>query len=71
MRCLERRRYKCRRRGDDENGLDYAQARYYASRAGRFTSVDPLMASASTSAPQTFNRYSYALNNPYQDTSVK
>lgn len=26
---------------DDENGLDYAQARYYASAAGRFTSVDP------------------------------
>jgi|GEM_PF-1768093 len=53
---------------DDENGLDYAQARYYASKAGRFTSVDPLMASASVTAPQTFNRYTYALNNPYKYT---
>lgn len=34
--------------------------------AGRFTSVDPLMASASTVSPQTFNRYTYALNNPYK-----
>jgi RHS repeat-associated protein len=51
---------------DDENGLDYAGARYYASKVGRFTSVDPLMASASTTNPQTFNRYSYALNNPYR-----
>jgi RHS repeat-associated protein len=51
---------------DDENGLDYAEARYYASKSGRFTSVDPLMASASTTNPQSFNRYSYALNNPYR-----
>ena len=51
---------------DSENGLDYAQARYYASSSGRFTSVDPLMASASTTSPQTFNRYTYALNNPYK-----
>jgi RHS repeat-associated protein len=53
---------------DEENGLDYAQARYYASLAGRFTSVDPLMASASTLSPQTFNRYTYALNNPCKYT---
>jgi RHS repeat-associated protein len=51
---------------DLENGLDYAQARYYASQSGRFTSVDPLMASAGASSPQTFNRYTYALNNPYK-----
>lgn len=51
---------------DDETKLDYAGARYYASRAGRFTSVDPLMASASTVNPQTFNRYTYALNNTYR-----
>jgi len=35
---------------------------------GRFTSVDPLMASAKVSNPQTWNRYSYALNNPLRFT---
>ncbi|MDQ3649593.1 MAG: hypothetical protein M3458_04790 [Acidobacteriota bacterium] len=49
---------------DGETQLDYAQARYYSSRQGRFTSVDPLMRSARLSSPQTFNRYSYVLNNP-------
>jgi RHS repeat-associated protein len=53
---------------DNESGLDYAQARYYSSQHGRFTSVDPLMASASIKNPQTFNRYSYALNSPYKFT---
>ncbi len=49
---------------DTETGLDYAQARYYSSSQGRFTTVDPLMASARSSAPQTWNRYCYGLNNP-------
>jgi hypothetical protein len=31
---------------------------------GRFTSSDPLMASAKTGNPQTWNRYTYCLNNP-------
>jgi len=31
---------------------------------GRFTSPDPLMASAYVENPQSWNRYSYALNNP-------
>lgn len=47
-----------------EPALDYAQARYLSSRHGRFTSVDPLTASASIKNPQTFNRYSYVHNNP-------
>jgi RHS repeat-associated protein len=51
---------------DDESGLEYAQARYYNSAHGRFTSVDPLTASANTKNPQTFNRYSYVLNSPYK-----
>jgi RHS repeat-associated protein len=51
---------------DDESGLDYAQARYYNSAHGRFTSVDPLTASATIRNPQTFNRYSYVLNSPYK-----
>jgi RHS repeat-associated protein len=49
---------------DDETGLDFAQARYYQNRLGRFTSVDPLRASARRANPQTWNRYSYCLNNP-------
>jgi RHS repeat-associated protein len=53
---------------DDESGLDYAQARYYNNAHGRFTSVDPLTASAAIKNPQTFNRYSYALNSPYKFT---
>ena len=53
---------------DGESGLEYAQARYYNSSHGRFTSVDPLTASASIRNPQTFNCYSYALNSPYKFT---
>jgi RHS repeat-associated protein len=51
---------------DDESGLEYSHARYYNSSHGRFTSVDPLTASASIKNPQTFNRYSYVLNSPYK-----
>jgi RHS repeat-associated protein len=53
---------------DGESGLDYAQARYFSSKHGRFTSVDPLTASASMKNPQTFNRYSYVGNSPYKFT---
>jgi len=49
---------------DAETGLDYFGARYFASTQGRFTSPDPLMASAYVKNPQSWNRYSYALNNP-------
>jgi RHS repeat-associated protein len=49
---------------DTETGLDYFGARYYASTQGRFTSVDPLRASANIANPQTLNRYSYVLNRP-------
>jgi RHS repeat-associated core domain len=49
---------------DSETGLDYFGARYFSGAQGRFTSPDPLMASARISDPQTWNRYSYALNNP-------
>lgn len=51
---------------DTESGLEFAQARYYNATHGRFTSVDPLTASASIKNPQTFNRYSYVLNSPYK-----
>ena len=49
---------------DGESGLDFAQARYYVNAHGRFSSADPLMASASPLNPQSFNRYSYVLNRP-------
>ena len=49
---------------DSETGLDFAQARYYASTQGRFTSPDPFNGSMSPGNPQSFNRYSYTLNSP-------
>jgi RHS repeat-associated protein len=49
---------------DNETGLDFAQARYFGSTQGRFTSVDPLQESATLGNPQSWNRYTYALNNP-------
>jgi RHS repeat-associated protein len=49
---------------DVETNLDFFGARYFASIQGRFTSPDPLHASARPSVPQSWNRYSYVLNNP-------
>ena len=54
---------------DSETGLDYAFARYYSSRLGRFMSPDPL--GGDISDPQSLNRYAYVGNNPlaYVDPS--
>jgi RHS repeat-associated protein len=49
---------------DLEISLDYAVNRYYGFALGRFTSVDPLTASAKAANPQTWNRYAYCGNNP-------
>ena len=49
---------------DDETGLDFAEARYYNDAHGRFTAVDPLLASGKSVNPQTFNRYVYSMNRP-------
>jgi RHS repeat-associated protein len=49
---------------DDETGLDFAQARYYDSELGRFITPDPLLSSAHTGSPQSWNRYSYVMNQP-------
>jgi RHS repeat-associated protein len=50
---------------DAETGLDYFEARYYASAQGRFTSVDPIqLTKARLADPQTMNLYVYARNNP-------
>lgn len=47
---------------DQESGLEFAKARYYNPTHGRYTSIDPMIASATIKNPQTFNRYSYVLN---------
>jgi len=47
---------------DSETGLYNYGARLYDPAIGRFVSADPVM--VGIGAPQTFNRYSYALNNP-------
>jgi RHS repeat-associated protein len=49
---------------DNESDLDFAQARMFGYTLGRFTSPDPLAASANAALPQSWNRYSYSLNNP-------
>lgn len=49
---------------DEETGLDFAEARYYYNKHGRFTAVDPLLASGRSADPQTFNRYAYTMNRP-------
>jgi RHS repeat-associated protein len=46
---------------DGETGLDYAFARYYNQRMGRFMSGDPLAGEGND--PQTLNRYSSVRNN--------
>jgi len=49
---------------DVETGLDYSEARYYASTQGRFTSADQPFADQSTNDPQSWNLYSYVRNTP-------
>ena len=49
---------------DTESGNDYFSARYYSSSMGRFMSPDPSNLSVDFWLPQTWNRYTYALNNP-------
>ncbi len=49
---------------DAETGLDFFGARYMSSAQGRFTTVDPVFATASLFNPQSWNGYAYTLNNP-------
>jgi RHS repeat-associated protein len=53
---------------DAETGLDNYEARYYSSPQGRFLSIDPGNASASSSDPQGWNGYAYGRNNPLKYT---
>jgi RHS repeat-associated protein len=47
---------------DAESGLDFMQARYCSSMAGRFMSPDSVAGSPSN--PQSLNLYAYVMNNP-------
>lgn len=49
---------------DSESGLDNFGARYDSSSLGRFMSVDPSRVSINPTNPQSWNRYTYTLNNP-------
>jgi len=49
---------------DSESGLDNFGARYLGSSMGRFMSPDPDNAGASIDDPQSWNAYSYVLDNP-------
>jgi RHS repeat-associated protein len=50
---------------DIEADIDFAQARYYNFKHGRFTSVDPITITlARVVDPQQLNLYAYARNNP-------
>ena len=53
---------------DAESGLDNFGKRYFGSSLGRFMSLDPLLNSGQPWDPQTWNRYSYTLNNPLRYT---
>jgi RHS repeat-associated protein len=59
-----RQRFTSKER-DTESGLDFVEARYYASIQGRFTSTDPMMITGDRLMdPQEINLYNYARNNP-------
>ena len=51
---------------DDETGLYYYNARYYDPELGRFIQPDDIIPNLGN--PQSYNRYSYVLNNPLRYT---
>ena len=53
---------------DSESGLDYFGARYMSSAQGRFTSPDAPFVGQDRANPQSWNLYSYGLNNPLRFT---
>jgi len=53
---------------DAETGMDFFQARYFGAAFGRFTSADDPFAGQDASDPQSWNLYSYVLNNPLRYT---
>jgi RHS repeat-associated protein len=53
---------------DPETALDYFHSRYYSATQGRFTSPDPENAGSQSTNPQSWNAYTYVLNNPQRYT---
>jgi RHS repeat-associated protein len=53
---------------DSETELYFAQARYYSSIQGRFTSPDAPFADQFEGEPQSWNLYAFARNNPCANT---
>jgi RHS repeat-associated protein len=49
---------------DLEDNTEHAQYRQYSTNLGRWQSPDPYMGSYDFTNPQSFNRYTYALNDP-------
>ena len=49
-------------------GLDYAMARHYASRSGRFMTADPGHVGANVKDPQSWNAYSFVANDAINRT---
>lgn len=50
---------------DSSSYVDSMHARYYATKGGRFLSVDPVLdVRRALKSPQMWNRYSYVVNNP-------
>ncbi|MEK6843731.1 MAG: RHS repeat-associated core domain-containing protein, partial [Candidatus Micrarchaeota archaeon] len=54
---------------DSESGLMYYGARYYNPGIGRFVQADSMISNPYD--PQSLNRYSYVLNNPYKFVDKK
>ena len=57
-------------RRDSESGIDYAWNRYYNNATGRFLTPDPYKGSADPYNPQSWNRYTYVLNDPEGNSDV-
>lgn len=53
---------------DTESNLNFFQARYFSGAEGRFGSPDPDNIGADPTSPQSWNMYSYVLNNPVANT---
>ncbi|MFN0110746.1 MAG: RHS repeat domain-containing protein [Blastocatellia bacterium] len=53
---------------DTETGLDFFEARYFASVQGRFTSPDDFWKDSQLGDPQSWNKYAYVRNNPLKYT---
>jgi RHS repeat-associated protein len=56
---------------DYSSDTDHAQFRQYSSTPGRWMSPDPYSGSYHMRNPQSFNRYTYALNNPMRFVDPK